>query len=501
MSRAGSDLDARAAGWTARGLALLLALVPLPAGAVAPWAEAALTLAVAGLCAAALLRPRPAAVPPPLAKWLWGVSAVAGLLLAWAGVQLVPWAVQLVGPPVGAELAAAAGHTPAIALNPDGALDGMLAVASVVAVFLLAAVLGSRAENARAILTTVALAGGGYAAYALGERLAGGQAVLLPDPDYFHSWVAGPFVNANHFAGYLGFGLVAAAGLAIDAAARTGQPVRRPADLLRALDRLGPVGWLCLAALPAIAVALLLTGSIGGVAGSALALASLVAIKLNGGPIRRQVAAILALALAGAGALALYGTPILGDVAGTLAGLEAAGRATVYGHAVELIADRPLTGYGLAGFADAFLQVRGGLLAERSSAFLHAHNDYLELAVELGVPMALLAVATLAALAVRCVVGAAVRRRASRRLYPGVGAAASVLVATHALVDFSLRTPAVAVTFAALLGIGLAQSFSRAPSAPARTAGPPVEGTAGEGGGGPAAEVRPVGQPVERPPA
>ena len=52
--------------------------------------------------------------------------------------------------------------------------------------------------------------------------------------------------------------------------------------------------------------------------------------------------------------------------------------------------------------------------------------------------------------------GVFARRRGQRFTLVAVGA--TVLVAMHALVDFSLQIPAVAVTFAALLGIGVAQA-------------------------------------------
>jgi hypothetical protein len=45
-------------------------------------------------------------------------------------------------------------------------------------------------------------------------------------------------------------------------------------------------------------------------------------------------------------------------------------------------------------------------------------------------------------------------------IYPAIAVAATVLVGVHAVVDFSLQIPAVAVTYAAILGMGVAQSFS-----------------------------------------
>ena len=64
----------------------------------------------------------------------------------------------------------------------------------------------------------------------------------------------------------------------------------------------------------------------------------------------------------------------------------------------------------------------------------------------------------MAVLAGRCVHAAVTRRDGATA--PLVGVAATVIVALHAFVDFSLQIEAVALTFAALLGAGVARSWS-----------------------------------------
>ena len=86
-----------------------------------------------------------------------------------------------------------------------------------------------------------------------------------------------------------------------------------------------------------------------------------------------------------------------------------------------------------------------------------AHNTYLELAVELGLPASLILIAIPAWITYRCWRGQAERHRDA--LYPAVAVAASVLVGVHSLFDFSLQIPAVAAVYAMLLGGGFAQSW------------------------------------------
>ncbi|MFP6563251.1 MAG: hypothetical protein VCC68_02065, partial [Myxococcota bacterium] len=87
-----------------------------------------------------------------------------------------------------------------------------------------------------------------------------------------------------------------------------------------------------------------------------------------------------------------------------------------------------------------------------------AHSTYLENALELGIPAAVALFASIGTCAGYCWLGIGRRRR--DRIYPAIAVAATALVAAHSTVDFSLQIPAVAVSYAFLLGLGCAQSFS-----------------------------------------
>jgi O-antigen ligase len=87
-----------------------------------------------------------------------------------------------------------------------------------------------------------------------------------------------------------------------------------------------------------------------------------------------------------------------------------------------------------------------------------AHNDYLEFAAGLGLPAAIAWWTAWTLLIADCLRGVFRRRRNRQFVILAVGA--SVLVAVHSAFDFSLQIPAVAFFYAALIGIGLAQSRS-----------------------------------------
>ena len=87
-----------------------------------------------------------------------------------------------------------------------------------------------------------------------------------------------------------------------------------------------------------------------------------------------------------------------------------------------------------------------------------AHNTYLEIVLELGLPFAICLFAAVFGLSLLCFRG--LRRRRRNRHYPAIGIATTLLVAVHSLIDFSLQIPAVAVSYAFVMGIAVAQSES-----------------------------------------
>ena len=130
-------------------------------------------------------------------------------------------------------------------------------------------------------------------------------------------------------------------------------------------------------------------------------------------------------------------------------------RVAVYANINKAIGDNPVLGFGYGTFADSFR------LYDQNEGPVHydrAHNTWLENLFELGIPAALMLFAVIGGLALTCIRG--VRKRHRDWAYPALGAAASLLAGVHALFDFSLQIPAIAILFACILGIGCAQSSS-----------------------------------------
>jgi len=203
--------------------------------------------------------------------------------------------------------------------------------------------------------------------------------------------------------------------------------------------------------------ALLLTGSRGGLICSCLGL--LVAIVLM--VANRQEPRFWKMALWGSVALAVTFALLsrLGRIGSQ--GLVDEARWSVYEFCVEAIRQRALLGAGAGTFEDLFPSLRADGFSS-GGVWDYAHSTILEIAVEMGFPVAaMVVIAALASLFIlaRAAVKSEGRSRRSLAAITGI----AVLSYLHSLIDFSLQIPGYLIPFGILLGCGLARA-SAAPT-------------------------------------
>lgn len=174
---------------------------------------------------------------------------------------------------------------------------------------------------------------------------------------------------------------------------------------------------------------------------------------------RRKRSFIVAAALALVGAIAiiwLYGAQLLGRM------MEVdqswATRAALYRQVIELIGQRPWTGFGGGSFEIVFPIVHAppvatGLIWDK------AHNTYLTLWTELGLIGGTLPILLLAAIGWK--LWAALRKDRRLWLPATIGLGCLTVVAVHALVDFSMEIQAVALWLVAILAAASAQCLRK----------------------------------------
>jgi O-antigen ligase len=214
-------------------------------------------------------------------------------------------------------------------------------------------------------------------------------------------------------------------------------------------------GWIVCAFI--IGVALILTGSRGGVGATIGGILAFVLLTGFRGP-KNAVGlgfSLLALGLVIGAAFFNYGD-FLGERIATF-GFGSDDRIAVYEVTWRSIADAPWFGSGDGAFEEVFAMYRDNSVS-REGVWNKAHNSYLESFQGLGIPVTALLIAGVASVAGRCVYAALTRRKSTTA--PLAASGATVVIFLHSFVDFSLQIQAVALTWVALLGAGVAQSWS-----------------------------------------
>jgi O-antigen ligase len=296
-----------------------------------------------------------------------------------------------------------------------------------------------------------------YAVYGIVAFYAFPETVLwFPKQAYLDS-VTSSFINRNSYATYAGLGLICALGAALRDYVRQGTRVGRSAMRRAAsfvASSAGTAGW-WLASAFVLTMALVLTGSRGGILASVAGVISFALLVLMRGR-NASAAAALFLAFLTIGATVFAFGDFLASRLLSF-GLVDDGRLAVYRLTILSIFDAPLAGFGYGTFKNVFPMYRDSSVSG-AGLWDKAHNTYLEIVQGLGIPFSALFLCALLFLSARCVYGAL--KRQSSATPPIVATSATIIVGLHSFVDFSMQIQAVALTWTALLGAGVAQSWS-----------------------------------------
>jgi O-antigen ligase len=439
-------------------LLLIVAWGALTFGAVYAWGYWPLAVACAGAGAAGLRRGN--AGLPAAAPWL-------GLFGLGVALQLVPLPRDLllaVSEPtdtflrqyrVGYSLDPPAWHPLSIAPASTWAGLGLFAAFALFLVGVCRAVARIDLERLvrRIMLFAVLLAVLGVVQRALDGDAPAGLVYGFWQPEQPGS-PFGPFVNRNHFAGWMVMALPLALGYGIGLFHRLQPRASGWRDRIRwmAEPDTGPLALAGLAVLAA-GTSLVLTGSRSGLVSFAVAV---LVMALFGVARTRRVSARIG-ALAGAGLLvvAAVGWAGVGAAAQrfSTADRDIEARFSAWRDTARIIADFPVFGTGLNTYGEAMLVYQTG---DRSIFYGEAHNDYLQLLAEGGVLLAVPAALAIVFFA------RDVRRRfrddrdePMRRWIRTGAVAALVGIAVQSTVEFSLQMPGNAALCALVAAIAL----------------------------------------------
>ncbi len=448
------------------GLLALLVLAPLPLGANRPWSWSLLCVLVSLLMALWIGATALSKDGPPVSIRLIAVPAFLFLgVCLFIAFQAVPGMPETLRSSYWSLLADSAGGTPAtISASPYETLTALMRLLAYGCVFWLALQSHRSNEQARRTVFVLAIAAAAYSAYGLFIQFSESRSILWYSKWAYETFVTSTFVNRNSFATFAGLGVLCSISSFVIALHPASSGARDQGvwyrQVIAAISRMGLPGYASVAAIVVNATALFWSASRAGVASTIIA--TLVFVLCIG--VRKRSSWRFSWALP-----VLFVGVVVGlfQVSGAQlenrldwfvmsGGLGGDQRAEAYRQTVQGIGDNALLGTGYGTYADVFKSYRTANIA---AYFDKAHNTYLELAFELGLFASAMLVAAAMLLTLRCLAGS--RRHSGQYVFPWLGFCASVLVGTHALLDFSLQIPAVAVIYAALLGIGCAQSWSR----------------------------------------
>jgi O-antigen ligase len=377
----------------------------------------------------------------PLPKSARALSFVFVAVIVVVVIQLVPLPAALWGNDLrariseGYRLLGITGQWVPIALSPYAALDTLLAVIPPVALF--CAILSLGAFRASWLAGALLAATGAGIVLGVLQVAAPGPA----SPWYFYpatnrGLAVGFFANANHMADLL---VVALPFVAALAAAGRSRNVQRYSALLAILLGTSLV----------LVIGIILNGSL---AGFSLSLPAIIGSVLIVAPPQRRlrVPAAMVAILAVVVAIAAMGSTSIGSSKiGHDARTSVQSREEILKTTAKAIGDAMPWGTGLGSFRRVYALYESPDQVTPEYV-VHAHNDYAELILELGIAGALAILLFLAWWA-RMAKGA--WRIGGGGPYARAASVASAVILVHSLVDFPLRTGAISAVFAMCLAL------------------------------------------------
>ena len=441
---------------------LIVAWGALAFGAVYPWAYAPLLVACALVGAAGLYLGRHRPVDRMLVICILALAAA-------VAVQLMPLpatVLRLASPSTDAflrahDLAYALGDTShALSIRPEKTLLG-LGFVSALGIFLVGLVRSLTPPRARQLAVSlvafgVLLALVGIIQKALiGDHAFAGMKIYgVWSPRSRLTTPFGPFVNKNHFAGWMLMVIPLGIALAFGAFENAGRSLRRG---LR-----GTLVWLSSpegGRLQLFAVAtVLMTGSLL-LTKSRSGLGCLVVLLIAAGVAsarRFEAGAGRWVTLGGlvaifVGVFAWAGADVAARVGREMSAVDL--RRNIWTDSARVIRDFPLAGTGLNTFGTAMLGYQTG---DEGLHYQEAHNEYVQILVEGGLLLAI------PALAIFVVLAATIRRRISASRADATGywlrtgaVIGLVAIAVQSFAEFSLQMPGNAALFIVLMAIAI----------------------------------------------
>ncbi len=458
-----------------RGITFLLIFTPLALGSVQAWSAA--IMEITALLVFSLWLVKRISGPAPAMGWSApGFQRPPVMLFAFPLVLLGVALFQVLPLP-GPMLSVLSPRTAAlyrsfldnpdvtwrtVSVHPAATVQAVFRALSYGMVFIVIASHYDREARIRRLFQTVILMGCFLAIVAVAMKIAGNGRLFwvftMPGGTSFF----GPYINKNHFAGYMEMAVPVGLGSYLYTVSRmrgksdrAGMPLQKKVAAFLDDEKLMPLslGLVCVIIMTG---ALFLTLSRGGIAAFLASLIFFAWLARSRRSLRKKWNYVLLMGVVMALAVVMAAWTMIEARMETVA-QQSVTRTDTWQDSIPIVRDFPLLGTGLGTFPDIFplYQSKHSLLF-----FEHAENDYIELLTDTGVA------GFAALLALVAVFSYAVYKRWRERHNPYVvcaaagGMASCVAITVHSLTDFNMHVPANAMLLTIIAAATYAAVFN-----------------------------------------
>jgi putative inorganic carbon (hco3(-)) transporter len=293
--------------------------------------------------------------------------------------------------------------------------------------------------------------------YGLVQYLTGWQQIFTYVKKFDLEDATGTYINRNHYAGFLEMILPFSLALVFYEYARLRGNRGRSMNFRKLIAKSGLqslILWLCVSVI--LCAALIFSRSRMGIlaaSSSVLVIFALIVISRFHGRTSSLLAAMFIVLSIGL-ALWIGPGPIVSrfQSVGDEYSPNGPSRMSIWRDALPLIQHHPWLGTGLGTFPIAYTSGQATFLTQFVN---HAHNDYLELAVDLGIPATFVLFASVFLILARAVRAFLFGEGDFERVV-ALGCVGSIVaILLHSFADFNLYIPANALLFSAILGLAV----------------------------------------------
>ncbi|MBI5560526.1 MAG: O-antigen ligase family protein [Deltaproteobacteria bacterium] len=433
------------------GLVFLVFFTPLAMGSADAWAFSIMEMAVFIIFAVHIAK---LSAGKKIELTITAEFALLLLFLGFTVLQLLPLPERLISflSPEADKLYSALADNPAgrwrtITLNPHATGQEIFKLISYILLFFVVINHYRTFEQIKRVVHTVMLMGAGLAVFAVIQKLAWNGKFFWVFPagegvasNTFRVW--GPYINHNHFAGYMEMAIPLGMGLVLynisKAGPFTGLPLRKKLAVFAGTKEFTAVIFSSLCVFVSTGV-LFMSLSRGGIIGFLASILFFVAMAYTRKSLKKKAALIAGVGLILGLLLVISAWGRIESRFEEIGEEERIARFDIWRDASGIVRDFPLAGTGLGTFKNIYTRYQS---EHPTLFFAHAENDYIEILTDTGIPGFIIAISAV------CVFFASLMKRWRERRDAFVvsmalgGMSSCVALSVHSLSDFNLRIPA-----------------------------------------------------------